>query len=256
MSLGRRTLALMGTLGTSFGASAGDYERGRPGYPPEAVNWIASHASLIVLDAGAGTGKLTAELVRQGHEVIALDPDEAMLTALSQNLPDVETIVGTAEDIALPEEAVDAVVFGQAWHWVDVDAACTEVARVLRPGGTLGLIWNIRDDRVPWVARLTEVMRGSKAEELLAGDGPRVAAPFETLERARFDWSTPMTAAEIGAMVRSRSYFIAGDDDYRAQVISNLGELLGGLPALAGGGRIDVPYVTHAFRTFRPAGDT
>jgi SAM-dependent methyltransferase len=239
----------MSTLGTSFGTAAGDYDKGRPSYPAEAVTWMVGKQQRIVLDAGAGTGKLTAELIGLDHEVIALDPDEAMLSTLSQALPDVETIIGTAEDIDLPDEAVDAVVFGQSWHWVEVGAASAEVARILKPGGVLGLVWNIRDESVPWVARLTEVMHGSKAEGLLANGGPHVGSPFGPLEHKEVRWSRPMTADQLVAMARSRSYYIAGDTEYRARVEADLAQLIASLPDVADGGRIALPYVTHAFRT-------
>lgn len=242
----------MSSLGTSFGMAAGDYEKGRPGYPPEAVAWMLGEAPLRVLDAGAGTGKLTAEVVRQGHQVIALDPDAAMLETLSRAVPGVETRVGTAEATGLPDSSVDAVVLGQAWHWVDVESASAEMARILRPGGVLGLIWNIRDEEVPWVARLTEVMHGSKAEELLAGRGPEVSAPFGPLEHLSFPWARPMTADELVAMARSRSYYIAGTDSNRARIDTGLADLMSTLPALAQHGRVDLPYVTRAYRALSP----
>ncbi|NYI42270.1 class I SAM-dependent methyltransferase [Demequina lutea] len=242
----------MSAIGTSFGTAAGDYEKGRPGYPPEAVAWILGQAPLRVLDAGAGTGKLTAEVLRRGHEVIALDPDAAMLEALSRSVPGVETRVGAAEATGLPASSVDAVVFGQAWHWVDVAEASAEMARILRPGGVLGLIWNIRDESVPWVARLTEVMHGSAAEQLLAGSGPTVGVPFGPLEHRAFNWAREMTADELVAMARSRSYYITGNDANRARTDAGIVDLMSTLPALAKYDRIDLPYVTHGFRVRRP----
>jgi SAM-dependent methyltransferase len=242
----------MSALGTSFGMAAGDYEKGRPSYPPEAVKWILGEAPLRVLDAGAGTGKLTAEVVRQGHEVIAVDPDAAMLEELSRSVPGVETRVGTAEATGLPASSVDAVVFGQAWHWVDVVQASAEMARILRPRGVLGLIWNIRDEVAPWVGRLTEVMHGSRAEQLLAGAGPEVSVPFGPLEHLEITWTRPMTADELVSMARSRSYYIAGSIENRERIDAGLVDLMSTLPALAEHGRIDLPYVTYAYRAMRP----
>jgi SAM-dependent methyltransferase len=239
-------------MGTSFGMAAGDYEKGRPGYPPDAVAWILGGAPLRVLDAGAGTGKLTAEVLRQGHDVVALDPDAEMLQALSRSVPGVETMVGTAEATGLPDSSVDAVVFGQAWHWVDVAAASAEMARILRPGGVLGLIWNIRDEEVPWVARLTEVMHGSEAERLLAGEGPAVSEPFGRLEHRAFHWARAMTADELLAMARSRSYYIAGTEANRARIDAGIVGLMATLPGLAEHGNIDLPYVTRAYRVELP----
>lgn len=232
--------------------AAGDYERGRPGYPSESVRWILGPTPLTVLDAGAGTGKLTAEVLRQGHDVIALDPDSAMLAALSEALPGVRTLIGSGEATGLPDASVDAVVFGQAWHWVDVDRASEEAGRVLRQGGVLGLLWNIRDETVPWVARLTGIMHGSAAEDLIHGEGPRLGAPFGALELLTTRWSRRMSAAELFAMARSRSYYISGTSEHRSRVEEGLGALLAELPELADGGSIDLPYVTYAYRATRP----
>lgn len=171
---------------TSFGAEAGNYEAGRPEYPFEAVAWMLESApagARRIADVGAGTGKLTRTLLAAPDaEIVAIDPDPAMLAVLREGAPGVPTFVGTAERLPLPDESVDAVVLGQAWHWVDPVAGSTEIGRVLRPGGVLGLIWNVRDERVEWVRRLTGVMHGSAAEDLLRGDGPTVAGPFESLQ--------------------------------------------------------------------------
>lgn len=235
------------TLGTSFGNAAADYDKGRPTYPLDAVRWLVPDEASAVADIGAGTGKLTAVLAALGHAVIAVDPDPAMLATLSAALPTADVREGSAEALPLEDGSVDAVVFGQAWHWVDPVQASLEAARVLKPGGTLGLVWNIRDDRTPWVARLTAVMRGSKAEDLIAQGGPRVAAPFAGLETRVDHWSSPRTADAIRSMVRSRSYYITGTDEYRSQVDTDLEELIGDL-GLVNGETIEMPYVTYSYR--------
>ncbi len=104
-----------------------------------------------VLDLGAGTGKLTTRLVERGLDVIAVDPIAEMLDVLRATLPDTPALLGTAEQIPLRDNSVDAVLVAQAWHWFDPERAVAEVARVLRPGGRLGLVWNIRDERLGWV---------------------------------------------------------------------------------------------------------
>lgn len=235
---------------TSFGAATGDYHQGRPGYPADAVEWMLPASPGRVLDLGAGTGKLTALVVGLASEVVAVDPDAAMLEALTGSVPGVSTAVGQAEQIPLPDASVDAVVMGQAWHWVDPDTASAEIARVLRPGGVLGLIWNIRDSREPWVARLGEAMRGSAAEALIEGEGPRVAAPFDGLETRTWEWARSMSADDVRAMARSRSHYIVGDASYRAQVDRDLDTVLDGLPSPQG--EVSLPYVTHAFVAHRP----
>lgn len=238
----------MSSLGTRFGTAAGDYSKGRPSYPPDAVAWLLGGVTGAVADVGAGTGKLTAEIARQGFAVTAIDPDAAMLASLAADLPQVPHAVGTAESLPLEDASVGAVTFGQAWHWVDVPAASAEVARVLTPGGVLGLIWNVRDEAVDWVAALGEAMGSSKAESMISAYEVEVGAPFGPLEERVFRWENPMTHEQVRAMVRSRSYYIAGDADFRARIDAGVDEVLAAL----GTDAVAMPYVTHAFRTTRP----
>lgn len=237
---------------TSFGAAAGSYEAGRPDYPFDAVAWMLERlpaGAHRVADVGAGTGKLTRRLVAAPDaQVVAVDPDPAMLTALRASTPGVPTFIGTAEQLPLPDASVDAVVMGQAWHWVDPIAASMEIGRVVRPGGTLGLIWNVRDGRVPWVRRLTGIMNASVAEEMVAGPGPQVAAPFDALEEERWEWSRPMSREQLHHMALSRSHLIALGDEERAAVLSAMDDLFDA-QGLSGDGTLDVPYVTVAYRS-------
>ncbi|QOC25145.1 MULTISPECIES: class I SAM-dependent methyltransferase [Microbacterium] len=242
-------MATRDEMATSFGAAVGEYERGRPSYPAEAVAWLIAPAGLRprVADVGAGTGKLTEALRRAGAEVVAVEPDAAMRDAFRRSLPGVEVRAGAAEATGLADGSVDAVVFGQAWHWVRVPEASAEAARVLRPGGVIGLIWNIRDESVSWVARLGAAMKGSHAEELLAGEGPTVAAPFGTLEHESWRWSRAVTRDEVLAMVRSRSYVITAPAEERARIEQEVAALLDEIGAV-GDARVELPYVTHGFR--------
>lgn len=243
-------MATYDEMATSFGAAAGEYERGRPDYPAEAVAWLLEHAGQHprVADVGAGTGKLTRAVLARGADVIAVDPDAAMLERLRAEVPGVETLIGAAEQLNLPDESMDATVLGQAWHWVDPVAASREIGRIVRPGGTLGLIWNIRDDEVPWVARLTEIMHGSHAETMLAGGPPIVAIPFAPLEEKTWRWTRPMTRDTITAMVASRSYIIVAPPDERARIDRDIAALCDEIGAI-GDATVDLPYVTRAFRT-------
>lgn len=248
-------MATRDELATSFGAAAEAYEQGRPGYLAEAVRWLIepAGASPRIVDVGAGTGKLTRAIIALDDldaDVIAVDPDATMLDALQAVVPGVETRIGSAERLDLPDESVDAVVLGQAWHWVDPVAGSAEIGRVLRPGGVLGLIWNIRDDAVPWVARLTEIMRGSHAEQLISAGGPVVAAPFSALEAQSWRWTLRTTRDALNAMVCSRSYVIKADPVERARIERDVDELLDAIGAV-GDACINLPYVTHAFRTAR-----
>jgi SAM-dependent methyltransferase len=239
---------------TSFGARAGDYEAGRPEYPFAAVAWMLEpmpDGSRRIADVGAGTGKLTrALLAAPDAEVIALDPDPAMLATLSVSIPGVPTFVGSAERLPLPDSSVDAVVLGQAWHWVEPVAASTEIGRVVRSGGVLGLIWNIRDERQEWVRRLTAIMHGSAAEEMLAAGDPVVSAPFGVLEQDSWEWSRPITRSQLHSMASSRSYVITASDDEKARIRREMDALFDEL-GLDPDDTIDLPYVTRAFRAVR-----
>ena len=147
---------------TIFGTVAEQYERARPDYPEEAVAWLASELRIRpgsrVLDLAAGTGKLTRQLVKFGAGVVAVEPDDAMRAELGRILPAVEALAGTAESIPLPDRNVDAVTCAQAFHWFDADSALRELWRVLRPGGGVGLVWNLRDDSAPFNAALTAIV--------------------------------------------------------------------------------------------------
>jgi SAM-dependent methyltransferase len=230
----------------SFGSAADAYQRSRPEYPAEAVNWLLPDGPRRVADVGAGTGKLTGILQAAGHDVVAVDPDPQMLAALAAAHPGVPTLVGTAEAIPLPDASVDAVTFGQAWHWVDPPRASVEVARVVRPGGVLGLFWNIRDDRIDWVRELTEIMHSSPAETMIANDEVVVTAPFGPLERAEFEWVNPFSVDGLVELVQSRSYVITATSERRAQILDGV-RALGGRVADASG-MISMPYRTEVFR--------
>jgi len=243
-------------MSTSFGRMAHAYEAGRPEYPAASVAFllapVATHEHVIrVADVGAGTGKLTRALVETSAEVVAIDPDAAMLEALRAAVPGVPTFLGTAEHLPLPDAGLDAVVFGQSWHWVDPPAASIEVARTLRSGGVLGLIWNVRDESVEWVARMTAIMHGSSAELMLAEGAPRVAPPFGELEGHDIRWERRMTRDDLFAMVRSRSYLITAPDDERARIEADLAALFDEIGAV-GDAVVSLPYVTRAYRALRP----
>src|ERR1019366_4559040 len=129
--------------------------------------------------------------------------------------------------------SVDAILVAQAWHWVDQDAALPSVARVLRPGGTLGLVWNLRDDRVPWVRRLTTVMHPAEGEIFMA-TGHIARGPFGEIESASFEWSRDVTRDELLDLVRSRSYFITADEAERSSILRGVNELLDRDPDVGG----------------------
>ena len=240
---------------TSFGRAHGAYELGRPEYPAAALAWLLPASPGHVVDVGAGTGKLSRGVLAAGHRVTAVDPDPEMLAALARRSPEVITRVGTGEATGLASACADGIVFGQSWHWVDPAAGSREAARVLRPGGRLGLIWNTRDDRSDLVRELTRIMGESHAEQLLCSGGPRIEAPFAPPETARWEWTRQMTVPEIIAMAESRSLLITMPEPERARTLGEIRTLLAEHPDSAGRERIPMPYVTRGFRAEAPHAD-
>jgi SAM-dependent methyltransferase len=229
----------------SFGAAAGAYERARPTYPDAAVDWLLPAGARTVLDLGAGTGKLTRSLVARGLETIAVEPLAEMRASLAASLPEVRALAGTAEAIPLPDDSVDAITVAQAWHWVDPERATAEAARVLRPGGTLGLIWNRRDERVGWMARLSQVM-GTDGAEMIDMATVEIGPPFGPTERFVTDWTRPMDVDLLVEMASSRSYVITATARRRREILDGVRRLVENDPHL--GTEFDFPYRTYCFR--------
>jgi ubiquinone/menaquinone biosynthesis C-methylase UbiE len=151
------------TRARSFGAVAETYDRGRPGWPAEAIEWALGAGPLEVLDLGAGTGKLTATLLAAGHRVTALEPLAEMRTILTGRVPAATVVAGRAEEIPLPDDSFDAVVAGSAFHWFDHDPTLAEIVRVLRPPGAFGLLGNRYDTSIDWQRRLRKITSGGVA---------------------------------------------------------------------------------------------
>ncbi|WP_368496498.1 class I SAM-dependent methyltransferase [Herbiconiux sp. A18JL235] len=233
-----------------FGTEATAYELGRPGYPVDAVDWILSHVDTDegtppdVVDLGAGTGKLTASFVGRAASVTAVEPDVAMLATLEARLPGVVALEGSAEAVPLGAASADLVTMAQAWHWVDPVAASAEVARVLRPGGVLALLWNVRDEGTEWVAALSRTIGSSIAEEFDTVRPP-LAAPLRRDAYAQFTWVNRLDREQLVAMVTSRSYVIAMRAAERAALLASVDELIDTHPQLAGRERFELPYLTR-----------
>ena len=148
---------------TGFAKGAATYVKGRPDYPPEVEDWLRGDLALrkgkTVLDLGAGTGKFIPSLRATDAAIFAVEPVPAMLAQLVECNPGITAKEGSAEHIPLADNSIDAVVCAQSFHWFARREALAEIHRVLKPGGVLGLIWNVRDESVGWVAALTEIMR-------------------------------------------------------------------------------------------------
>jgi SAM-dependent methyltransferase len=234
----------------SFGSVAREYAALRPGYPADAVRFMLGDAPRRVLDLGAGTGLLTELLVGAGHEVVAVDPSVEMLAELTERLPQVTALVGTAEDLPLPDDDIDAVVAGQAAHWFDPAPAAREIRRVLRPGGVVGLIWNARDQRVPWVGALDELLAGEtcdhNADQTVVERFVReLAARESVLESGIVQTVSP---EQVVAGIGTRSYVATMDPLARAAFLDRVRELLAGHPDTRGRAVLDLPYLTAAHR--------
>jgi len=164
------------------------YERARPGYAKEAVDFVVRTLAIgpgaRVLDLAAGTGKLTRQLLYTGADLVAVEPLEGMRRSFSVAVPSVPVLTGRAEDLPLVDAGLEVVVAGQAWHWFDSDRALTEVSRVLVPGGGLALLWNLYDSRVEWVKEY-ELIRERARRQQPSYDGNQWQKAFE----ARADWS-------------------------------------------------------------------
>jgi ubiquinone/menaquinone biosynthesis C-methylase UbiE len=264
----------------SFGAVAAAYARHRPDYPIAAIRWALEPATesgrpIRALDLGAGTGKLTAQLVNPpvgtapvgvatdavAAEVVAVEPDPAMLAELRRHLPGVTAMAGRAEAIPLPDASVDAVLAGQAAHWFDLDRALPEIARVLRPGGVLAGLWNGFDSRVDWVAGLHEAS-GRQTVVPVAGaereDDDRLSnwiakagrELFFHAQVSEFSHSQLRTADSMIETLRTHSAFLIMEPAEREAVLAQVRDYLAGTPQTAFG-EFEVPLVTIALRAVR-----
>ncbi|MFJ4296125.1 class I SAM-dependent methyltransferase [Curtobacterium sp. NPDC089689] len=232
----------------SFGSAVEAYEHGRPGYPAEVADWLVPHAARRLVDVGAGTGKFTRTLLGRGAEVVAVEPDPAMRARLATLLPDVRALDGTGEAVPLPDASADALTFAQSWHWVDPAAGITEAARVIRPGGVLGLVWNVRDESSDWAQRLGDVITRPEAQRMSYDDESVPDGPFGKREHRVFEWVHEQDRSAFLDMVLSRSYVIVLPDAERAGLRRAVEELLDTHPDTAGHDVVRVPYRTHVHR--------
>jgi MOSC domain-containing protein YiiM/SAM-dependent methyltransferase len=242
------------TAARGFAAGADAYERARPDYPAGAVSLIADRLDLrpgrTLLELGAGTGKLTRMLVPYGARILALEPVAEMRAKLTALVPGIEHIGGLAEAIPLPAGSVDGVVVAQAFHWFDTVRALSVIHRVLRPGGWLALVWNVRDDSVPWVRAMDELV-----ERLVVGE-PEVGgeawrewlariALFPPFESATFEHAQHLTRDGLLDRLASTSYVAAASAPVRSSTLTALAAILDTDPMTTGRELIELPYQTE-----------
>jgi SAM-dependent methyltransferase len=225
----------------SFGTAAELYARVRPTYAEAAVRFCLPAVPCRVADVGAGTGKLTEALLRLGCDVVAIEPDDAMRDRIAA----AETRAGTAEALPLEHGEVEAIVCGQAFHWFDADRFVAEAARVLGPGGSLGVLWNELDDSVPWVAAYCDATESGER----ASSHEDLGAPFgspEFTQAERFDAAHTVRhdAGSLAALASTYSRMILRDPADRERALARLREVV---PA----GGVELPYLTKAWRADR-----
>ncbi|MBP2301362.1 class I SAM-dependent methyltransferase [Azospirillum picis] len=239
-----------------FAAEAASYVRGRPDYPAEVADWLAGDLGLgkgkTALDLGAGTGKFTTYLVRTGAAVVAVEPVAAMLDQLVERNPGVEAKAGTATAIPLADGSVDAVLCAQSFHWFANGDALDEMRRVLKPGGMLGLIWNVRDERVGWVAELTGIMAPYEngTPRFYSGEWRRLfpADGFGPLQERHFHHGHTGPAEQVIVdRTLSVSFIAALPPEEKARVGDRLRSLIAGTQELAGKDEVTFPYETAAY---------
>ena len=231
----------------SFGPAASLYDRVRPRYPLDALRWMLGETPLRVVDLGAGTGILTRQLIELGHEVTPVEPDPGMRARLDESVAAPLAVEGSAEKIPLPDGSVDAVVAGQAYHWFKPDLAHEEIARVLRPGGVFSPVWNIRDDREPWLARLSELLEEGGPEEGPSSFGDR----FGPVEMGVFATVRMCTTELLVDLVRSRSYYLTASPQRKEEIDRSVRGLVADHPDLAGKPEFPLPYVTEAYKAHK-----
>ena len=232
-----------------FDRSAAAYERGRPSYPAEAVAWLTKRLGLrpgqTVVDLAAGTGKLTRLLAPTGARVIAVEPVDGMRAQLREAVPEAEALAGVAERMPLDDGAADAVTVAQAFHWFATHEALAEIARVLRPAGRLGLIWNVRDTEDPLQRAISAILapyRGdvpsvqdSDWRSVLEGH-PR----FKPIDEHHFPSEQELDADSLADRFGSVSFIAALPDEQRAEVLAQV-------RVLAGAGTVRLPYRTSVY---------
>jgi SAM-dependent methyltransferase len=248
------------TRALSFGSVAADYDQYRPAPPPQALDWLIPPGARAILDLAAGTGVVTRELIGRAPRVVAVEPDERMRAVLTARCPQAEVLAGRGEDIPLPDASVDAVVISAAWHWLDPGRAVPEITRVLRVGGRLGVMWNYRDGRVPWVAEFNALARESREADRPPDGDPGPArrrqvefppgTPMSPVEERVVEYSLPMTSEQLFGLLGTYSGVITLDPGQRADFSRRVRAFLDRQPW----DQVDLPMICRCLRGTRRPG--
>jgi SAM-dependent methyltransferase len=244
-----------------FDSGAGAYDRARPGYPPDAVAWICEHLRLgpgvRCCDLAAGTGKLTALLAPTGADLLAVEPVEGMWQLLRTAVPTATLVAGTAEALPFGAATLDAVTVAQAFHWFDAERAFRELARTVRPGGNVALVWNARDRSVDWVDALWSIMdRVEKRapwrdHDRWADSALGDRSGFGPIHAATFRHDQVLDRAGVVDRFASVSHVAVLPDAERAAVLDDVRTVLDTHPATRDQMELAIPYRVDAYRCER-----
>jgi ubiquinone/menaquinone biosynthesis C-methylase UbiE len=235
-----------------FELAADVYERARPDYPRDALDFVVESLGLAsgdhVVDLGAGTGKFARQLLARGLRVTAVEPVREMRAILETTVPEATAVEGTAEAIPLEDSTADGVTAAQAFHWFDRTRALPEIYRVLRPGRGVALVWNIRDQSHDLHRAYAETIRPYRTREYPEQEDTagalRDSLLFEGVEERTFRHVQRMTADGLVERASSVSFIAQLPEDER-------GALLERVRALAPAGSFDFPYLTKVFTARR-----
>lgn len=225
----------------AFATGADIYDVVRPGYPAQVSSLLDGFP--LIADIGAGTGKLTEDLVAS-HEVVALDPSVDMARILRARL-NIPTWQATAEATALADDSIDAAACAQTWHWVDVEKASAELDRVIRPGGRIVLAWNTLDVSHPWILRLARIIHSGDIQR--EGFLPAVTDPWRITQEWRGRWTQYLTTDQVYLLAQTRSYWLRSSDSVRQKVTDSLRWYLFDRLEYQPGQLLAIPYRTDAF---------
>jgi ubiquinone/menaquinone biosynthesis C-methylase UbiE len=239
---------------TSFGQIADDYDRVRPGPPDQALDWLIPQHCQVAIDLAAGTGLFTRALRQRVPDVIAVEPDDRMRAVLAARSPGVRAIAGRGEAIPVPEASADALFISSAWHWLDPVLAVPEIARVLRDGGRLGVIWTTRNRTADWVAELDKLRAPVAAGDTRTPRGRHEVAlpenaPFENIASETFSFTRTMTAQDAVSWLATYSGMITAPPGQRADVLARSRDVL--LRRADEDGMVEIPMRSFCWRADR-----